>query len=336
MPAVLTGIKVIGAALAALVGTGATYQYVGTKLDERRYPPIGRMVDVGGYKLHMIDQGVGSSTVVLDSGTGCGSLDWSLVQPEIAKFARVISYDRAGYAWSDPSPLARTSANIVDELHMLLKNSGAPGPYILVGHSFGGIDVRLYASKYPDEVAGVVLVDASHEDQLEKLPEYKGFMVRLLNNPSIPLFLTRIGLTRFCNYLLQKQKETGMLLGISRSLYLAQQSTTKFVHAVLSEWMVMRESYQQLKEAGGLLGDKPLVVISRGKEDESIGSQEWVNATKSSWAELQKDLVSKSSRGTQIIAAHSKHMIPHDQPEIIVGAVRSIVVSERARIAKAE
>ena len=115
MPILMTTLKVIGASILALAGSGMTYQYVATKLDERSIPSIGRMVDVGGYKLHMIESGIehGGPVVVMDAGGGACSLDWQLVQPEIAKFARVVSYDRAGYAWSDTSPLPRTSKNIV-------------------------------------------------------------------------------------------------------------------------------------------------------------------------------------------------------------------------------
>ncbi len=181
----MTGLKYFGAtvfALAGLAGSGVTYQYFGTISDEIVYQPLGKRVDIGGYKLHMIDEGSGGPTVVIDAGVGCNSLDWSLVQPEIAKFTRVITYDRAGYAWSDASPLPRTSATIVQELHVLLQNSDVPGPYILVGHSFGGCNMMLYANTYPDEVAGIVLVDSVHERLLEfvALPSIEYFILPYL------------------------------------------------------------------------------------------------------------------------------------------------------------
>src|SRR3989339_1128005 len=135
MAILMTSLKIVCASILALAGSGATYQYVATKLDERNFPPIGKMVDVGGYKLHMIDSGVvveGHPTIVMDSGISGDSCDWFLVQPEIAKFARVITYDRAGYAWSDVSPLERTSENMMQELHTMLHNAGVQGSYILV------------------------------------------------------------------------------------------------------------------------------------------------------------------------------------------------------------
>ena len=183
---------------------GAIYQLIATKLDEWRYPAPGKMADIGGYRLHINCTGNGGPTVVLDAGIGCSSLGWSLVQPEIAKFTRVCSYDRAGMGWSDTSSSSRTSKHIVQELHTLLKNAGIPGPYILVGHSFGGMNARLYANMYPNEVAGIVLVDSAHEDQSEKLP--KQFTTVEFNQPLL-LFLNSIGFIRLMVHLLPKNQK---------------------------------------------------------------------------------------------------------------------------------
>ena len=133
--------------------------------DETRESPPGKLVDIGGYQLHVNCTGKGSPTVILDAGFGCDSTAWLTVQPEIAKFARVCSYDRAGLGWSDPGPKPRTSQQIVKELHTLLAKADIRSPYVLVGHSFGGYNVRLYAGHYPDEVVGMVLVDANHHHQ---------------------------------------------------------------------------------------------------------------------------------------------------------------------------
>ncbi|MCB1109450.1 MAG: alpha/beta hydrolase, partial [Chlamydiia bacterium] len=148
---------------------GLVYQWIGTKVDQRRYPPLGEMVDIGGYALHLNCQGKQAPTVILDAGMGLNSLDWSLVQPKIAEFARVCSFDRAGYGWSDASPLVRTSQSIVEELHQALIRADIPPPYILVGHSFGGANMQLFASYYPEKVFGIVLVDSSSEGQIEEM-----------------------------------------------------------------------------------------------------------------------------------------------------------------------
>src|SRR3989339_1050498 len=155
MGILITSLKIIGISILVLVGLGLSYQYIATKLDARKYPPVGKLIDIGGYKLHMIDLQPESMdinntpTVILESGFGGNSLGWSLVQSEISKFARVISYDRAGYGWSDASPFARSNENIVQELHTMLANAQIPAPYILVGHSRGGLNVRLFAMTYP-------------------------------------------------------------------------------------------------------------------------------------------------------------------------------------------
>ena len=130
----------------------------------------GRRFDVGGYKMHMDCAGEGTPTVILDSGLGDSYVSWRKVQPEIAKFTRVCSYDRAGIGYSDSSSQPRTSKVIAGELHALLQAAGVPPPYVLVGHSMGGYDVRVFASIYRNEVAGMVLVDASHPDQENRFP----------------------------------------------------------------------------------------------------------------------------------------------------------------------
>src|ERR1700689_1482175 len=150
---------------------GASYQAIETRLDARRFPENGRLVDVGGYRLMLNCTGVGSPTVILESGFGDVSIEWRAVQPQIAKFSRVCSYDRAGYGGSDPGPMPRTSLQIARELHALLKNAGEIPPYVLVGSSFGGYNVRVYNGLYPNEVAGIVLADATQEDQYELLPK---------------------------------------------------------------------------------------------------------------------------------------------------------------------
>ncbi|HEY9014914.1 MAG TPA: alpha/beta hydrolase, partial [Gemmatimonadales bacterium] len=149
----------IGRTLAALVGLlvvlglmGAGYEALAAAGDARRYPAPGQLVDVGGYRLHIQCVGTGSPTVVLDAGLSGSSLDWSLVQPELGRTTRVCAYDRAGMGWSDPGAQPRTPRQIADELHTLLTNAGIAGPYVLVGHSLAGKNVRLFALAHPEEV----------------------------------------------------------------------------------------------------------------------------------------------------------------------------------------
>ena len=154
----------LGGLVAALLGLlllGALYESVSEASDRRAYPPPGRLVDVGGYRLHINCVDTGSPTVVIDSGAGDWSATWSSwVQPGVAGTTRICTYDRAGLGWSDPGPLPRTAERFADELHTLLQRAGIPGPSVLVGHSLGGLTVRLFAHAYPAEVAGVVLIDS--------------------------------------------------------------------------------------------------------------------------------------------------------------------------------
>jgi pimeloyl-ACP methyl ester carboxylesterase len=138
-------------------------------------PPPGKMYDVGGHKMHLYRTGTGGPAVILEAGAGAFSVDWYLVQHEVEKFTTVCSYDRAGHAWSELGPRPRTMRQAVADLHRLLAEAAIPGPYILVGHSMGGLLVRIFASQYPNQVAGMVLVDSGFENSYANI---NGKMVR--------------------------------------------------------------------------------------------------------------------------------------------------------------
>ena len=166
-----TGRALLGllALIALLAASGASYEAVMASGDATRFPPPGQLVDVGGYRLHLACVGQGSPTVVLDAGMGAFSLDWSAIQPQIAQATRVCAYDRAGLGWSDPSPAPRSPQQFADELHLLLANAGVEGPYVLAVHSISGKTARLYADQHPEDVVGMVLIDARHESVDQRL-----------------------------------------------------------------------------------------------------------------------------------------------------------------------
>ncbi|MEZ4735051.1 MAG: alpha/beta hydrolase [Caldilineaceae bacterium] len=141
--------------LVALGAIGAAYQAMATVRDARAFPPSGQLVDVGGYRLHLSCIGQGSPTVILESGQANSLAVWSWIQPEVAKTTQVCAYDRAGIGGSDTGPLPRDARQMVRELHTLLQNAAIAPPYVLVGHSFGGLVTHVYAAQYPAEVAGL-------------------------------------------------------------------------------------------------------------------------------------------------------------------------------------
>jgi len=249
--------------LAAIAG--ASYQALGERADARRFPQQGKSVSLGpafnNLALSIDCRGQGGPTVVLDSGLGVPAVGWNPVQTEVAKFARVCSYDRAGYGWSGASSAPRTSLEIVKELHALLEAANEKGPYILVGHSFGGYNVRVYNGQYPNDVAGMVLVDASHEDQVARMSApLQAFMKKttedMQRQVKLAPLLIRFGVVRF------SQRNQGEAPGVSKEfgqemLYLQMQP--KFIYASTGEMGLFSESAEQVRAAGNL-GDKPLVV----------------------------------------------------------------------------
>lgn len=159
------------ALIVVLAVGGSIYQHFASRAEFARLHPPGQLVTVGDHKLHLYCTGEGPSTVILEGGAGVPWLAWSWIQPEVAKVARVCSYDRAGYGWSSPSASPMDAENTSQQLHDLLKTANIPGPYILAGHSIGGAYARMFAAKFPQDVAGLVLVDATSPSVLETYAE---------------------------------------------------------------------------------------------------------------------------------------------------------------------
>jgi pimeloyl-ACP methyl ester carboxylesterase len=316
----------IGWGLAAVVGliavlalVGASYEAIAAAGDARRYPPPGQLVDVGGYRLHIQCVGAGSPTVVLDAGLGGSSLDWSLVQPELGSTARVCAYDRAGMGWSDPSPQPRTPRQIADELHTLLTNAGIAGPYVLVGHSLAGKNVRLFALQHPDQVAGMVLVDTRSEyvDANTSPAEVQAFQQALAAQASQYRVARSLGLVRLIGASLwggpampRETRTEGMLLTTSQ----------RGVDAQTAEGLERAADDAQLQAAPSL-GDRPLIVLAAGQN----------MAQTPYWAEAQRRQAALSTNGRLIIAEGSRHYIHWDQPTLVIDAVRQVIEDVRSR-----
>ena len=317
--------------LTGLAVAGAIYQTISNWREARRFPQRGTSVQAGPVRLNIDCAGRGSPAVILDSGMGVPALGWMKVQPEVAKFTHVCSYDRAGYGWSDPGPEPRTSAQIANELKALLDAAGEKGPFVLVGHSFGGFNIRVFAKQHPNDVAGVVLVDASHEDWEQRLdallsPEARESMKSVENfGLSVQPYLIRFGI--------QRAVAAGVGIPSYASgdflheiLYLEDQP--KAVHALMSENRAFAQSGAQARAAGNL-GDRPLIVLTAGSHHDPIStrimSKEEIDKQGALWVKvLQPELTQLSTRGKQITVQGSDHMIPFERPQAVVAAIHEV------------
>ncbi len=290
----------------AAAGSGALYQVVETARDRKRYPAPGRLVDAGGHGLHLDVKGEDKKgpTVVLEMGEAGASPLFARLHPAIAEFARVVNYDRAGIGWSEPGPKPRDAYTIARELHTALKNAGLPAPYIPVGASMGGPFALVFAGLYPEETAGVVLVDSMHPDQWERLPSRMGRIIRMADKlmPLLPL-LARFGLLR----LLDTTRQINM--GLSEEQRLTPQAQTqlravfalseqwKASHAETTVWDVTREQMR----ASWNLREKPLLVLSATRNEtfpDMMGP----------WLEMQAELASLSSDSRHHLMQGASHV----------------------------
>jgi pimeloyl-ACP methyl ester carboxylesterase len=327
-------IRLLRTAALVLVGlvtllavAGGTYQSIASRAEARRSPEAGQLVDVGGYRLKINCTGHGSPTVVLEAGLSDVSVEWRHVQPEIARFSRVCSYDRAGYGGSDAGPMPRTSAQIAHELHALLQRAGEAPPYLLVGSSFGGYSVRVFNGEYPDQVVGIVLADATQEDQYELLPAawgriYDSMLNRYKTQARWAPFYIDLGVARL----------TLRLEGdVSDESYLILQS--KYLRARASELEMIKTSAEQAR-AAGYIADKPLIVLTGGENSDSMGlSKQDFDDFHRIWVdELQARLAHLSTKGKQIIIPDSGHDIPSERPDMVVKAVRDISMATTAHV----
>lgn len=327
----LTGLCLVTVSLAV---TGALYEMIGRWRDERRFPQRGHFVQAGSIRMNIDCTGQGSPTVLLESGSGGPFVDWLMVQPEVAKFSRVCSYDRAGYGWSDPGPEPRSSLQIAQELKQLLVAAGEKGPYLLVGHSMGGYDIRVYTGQYPNDVVGMVLVDSSHEDQDLRAPEtirkwsrdyhkhpgwkkLKYFIqlhlgwARLTADGDAPAFWPKAF----------REEEDFLTL------------PTKHQFATIDEDEVFSTlSAAQVRSAGNL-GDRPLIVLTATRQDDiapEIPPND-AQAEEDLWVhQLQQELARLSTNGQQIVV-DSSHEVPTEHPEVVISAIREVWLAVHSR-----
>lgn len=314
------------AVLAGLLFGGWLVEILAEQRDRRRYPAPGRLVTAGGHRMHLLCSGErrpGEPLVLLESGMGSWSFYWRLVQPEVARFTRVCSYDRLGFGWSEPGEPPRHAVRIAAELYEALQNAGEPGPYLLVGHSLGGIFVRQFARLYPQEVYGMVLVDSAHEDQLERMPwarkEAQGIQpvftfLAILHRLGVLRLLGKSLLSRFASVKTEEEKK----------LFLATLLASRYFETSRDESLTVLQPVKA-EERLDALGDKPLTVIQAGGQPETLPRgytpERWQEQRRA-WDEIQSDMLKLSFNSRLVIAEKSIHTVQIEQPEVVLDAIR--------------
>lgn len=304
-----------------------------------RYPPPGRLVSLGSHRLHIRCAGEGAPAVVFDAALGASSLSWSLVQPAVARVTRACTYDRAGFGWSEPGPRPRTAGRIADELRALLDQAGVAPPFVLVGHSFGGLVARLFHARHPADVAGLVLIEPAHpEDWAEPTAEQRVLIDRGVRLCGHGATAARLGLARAVALLVGlgalaparalvglvsrgglRREDEGILAPVWRLPPEARRplrqmwTQPEFFEALGSQIeSVCHSAAEVARETPGDYGDLPLVTIT---------------AAGAGGRRLRADaaLARLSTRGRQVLAADSGHWVPLDAPHAVIDAIVDVV-----------
>jgi pimeloyl-ACP methyl ester carboxylesterase len=303
--------------LLALMLLALLYQWIGTAIDARRYPPPGQLVDVGGHAMHIHCMGEGSPTVVLDTLSGGVSAYWAWVQPDIVRTTRVCVYDRAGRAWSSATPSVHVDQG-VEKLHSLLTNAGEQGPYVLVGHSIGGLYALLFAHTYPQETAGVVLIDSSHPDQHSRYPELIESDKAALGMMQMATWAARLGVARLY-FDLGGKLDMGDLPPQAFAEASAWGSRADHFQSIVEEIQLAEANFDYAHTTLGDLGALPLAVVSADTVTTANGDMF------AKWSDLQADLVTLSTHSVHISVPDSNHTSLVFHPDHAVVTAQAIL-----------
>jgi pimeloyl-ACP methyl ester carboxylesterase len=323
----------------ALVGAGIIYQQSASARDLETYPYIGTLIQVDGHEMHLYCMGAGSPTVILEAGVGGNTLLWGYIQPAIAEATRVCAYDRAGYGWSDVRSEARTTPQLAAELHALLMLADIPSPFILVGHSYGGMIVSTFAAHYPSEVAGLVLLDTTHPNQFSSehcipacfpasavtLVDTFYDMLPLMANTGIVRLLVPRGILPLPFFDIPAWFP-------NREALIALLSTNAHSSTVLAEWNAFPRGSEvasrridvshlpvRLVTALHTYDERPLPGV-----DPAETTQTWVN--------LQRDMLKLSSNSVQTIvedATHFSLLVSPDHAARVVEVIQTLIAEVR-------
>lgn len=280
------------------------------------------MINVGNREIHINIKGTKTNLppVVIETGTGNWSYDWSYVQNELSKHTQVITYDRAGYGWSDPPPNRFSIDTTVNDLSKILESSRIDTPVILVGHSVGGIYSRLFTDKYPEKVAGLILVDSRNEYFSEQTTKFNDKFFET-QNQTMNLILSRFGILRMFG---EEQFSDSIPDYISAEKYVNVHWDTPFFKVLDEEIKQIKNSEKLLKDTQSL-GDKPLIIVTPSRVElhaTELGfSKQEANKFEINWMDSQKQLTHLSTNSKFILVPNTSHSVMYDQPKVLIEAV---------------
>ena len=323
-----------------LILAGFVYQWIGTSRDARRFPPPGRMVDIGRGKLHVVEAGSGPA-VIFDAGISASSLSWLNVAPRVARFARAVSYDRSGLAWSDRTHAPVSARSLAAELHALLERASVAPPYVLVAHSYGTFVVRAFADQFPRDVAGLVLVDPIYPAEWLSMSARERRRLKggiLLS--WVGAALASVGFVRLCLNLLAGGSRTvpraaSRMFGseaaalLKRLVYQVQKLPEDAWPKMRAHWSRPKSFLAQADHLASLrrsaleiaavrpLADIPTVVLTAGSQPAGVRME-------------HANIAAQSSRGSHTVVESAGHWILIDEPDAVVDAVRRVLDRRRA------
>lgn len=317
---------VVGLGLLVLLGAGALTQSVLTSHERTLHVPPGKLVQVGTHRLHLNCQGSGQPLVLLESGLSGWSQDWALVQPQLARHTTVCSYDRAGYAWSDEAPEPRTGLQAVEDLRTLLHAAGLQGPMVVVGHSWGGMLAQMLAQTHPEEVAGLVLVDALHHDQTANMdPEIHARYsqnMRLLTGSAT--WLAPFGLTRLA------AMPASVVLD---KLPASEQPAARGLAMQSKNYQALYTEYMGIDPALGVARNLPpvpavpTIVLSTNALSEfppgwdtDYMRQHWMNGQR---------LLARDTGARHVVVPDAGHYLQLERPELVIAAAQEVLQQVR-------
>jgi pimeloyl-ACP methyl ester carboxylesterase len=321
--------------LALLLAASCTYQRLALARTREQFPAPGKLVEVEGHLMHIQCTGSGSPTAVIDAGNGSFSIEWTPIRQELSQTTRVCAFDRSGYGWSEPGPRPRDGAQVVAELHALLMAAGELGPYVLVGHSLGGVHVRLFAAQYPAEVAGLVLVDTAYP--LTISPEFESQRQASIGFYQVMNLLTSSGLLRILGPLggVESMPATARKLPPEfQETYLNLLLDPNQYATAIAEMEQLPQTFEQtsvLMIGEQPLGDLPLLVLTAGQTAApgSTPFDEQYVPVSDSQIKLQLELAGLSSQGEQRVIAASGHAVHQDAPDEVIRAIHDLVKAIR-------